>query len=723
MSFTSEKAFEDALIEALTTKYGWDSGVIEYPSEEELIGNWARILFENNRGRDALNEVPLTKGEIDQILEQIRELRDPCRLNGFVNGKEVRIKRDAKEDSAHFGKEVALKIYDRNEIAGGKSRYQIVRQPRFSRNVSGAPHLRGDLTLLINGMPLIHIELKRSGVPLSAPCNQIQYYSDQGAFSGLFSLVQIFVAMTPEETVYFANPGPDGKFDKNYFFHWADSNNERVDSWNSIAQYLLSIPMAHQLVGFYSVADAADGTLKVMRSYQYYAASGISTIVSKRDWNLADPELQRGGYVWHTTGSGKTLTSFKSAQLVKESGDADKVVFLMDRIELGTQSLREYRAFADADVDVQDTADSFALLTKLKSSKQSDKLIVTSIQKASLLRNVKGVNDADFEALDKKRIVFIVDECHRSTFGDMLMAIKENFPRAMFFGFSGTPILEDNEKKHSTTADVFGTEIHRYSVADGIRDKNVLGFDHYKVLTYQDKDLKNEVALHEAKANSVEEALADPKKKTVFYQWLHAPMPRTSKVDGKLVHGVESRIPVAQYSDDRQGAKHREKVVDDIVANWTVLSVGKKFHAIFATSSIVEAIKYYRLFKEKAPELKVTALFDPNVNYSDKEVADDSDDESGQLDYGGVDDTDEKKKLYATFKTEGIREILDDYGKTFKRYYSLDQHAFFKRDLTSRLAHKDRYIGIERKPEELLDLVVVVDQLLTGYDSKWINVV
>ncbi len=282
--------------------------------------------------------------------------------------------------------------------------------------------------------------------------------------------------------------------------------------------------------------------------------------------------------------------------------------------------------------------------------------------------------------------------------------------------------MDENEKNHSTTADVFGTEIHRYGVADGIRDGNVLGFDSYKVLTYRDKDVRERVALYKAKANSVDEALADPKKKEVFLDWFKRPMPKTAIVGDEVVEGVESIFPVAQYSDDVQGAKHRAKVVDDIVENWTISSVGKKFHAILATSSIVEAIKYYRRFKEKAPSLKVTALFDPNVNYVDKRVADDSDDELGRLDCAEVGDAEEKKKLYATFKTEAILEILDDYGKTFGKKYTIDQHALFKRDLASRLAHKDRYIGIERKPEERLDLVIVVDQLLTGYDSKWINV-
>jgi type I restriction enzyme R subunit len=221
---------------------------------------------------------------------------------------------------------VSLKIYDRHEIAAGQSRYQIVQQPRHGR---GSPLLndrRGDLLLLINGMPVIHIELKKSGVPVSQAYNQIQKYSREGIFSGLFSLIQIFVAMEPAEALYFANPGPDGKFNKDYAFHWADFNNEPINDWKRFTYSLLSIPMAHQLIGFYTVADESDGVLKVMRSYQYYAAHAISDKVAKTDWKNPN---RLGGYIWHTTGSGKTMTSFKSAQLIANSKDADKVVFLL----------------------------------------------------------------------------------------------------------------------------------------------------------------------------------------------------------------------------------------------------------------------------------------------------------------------------------------------------------------------------------------------------------
>lgn len=184
--------------------------------------------------------------------------------------------------------------------------------------------------------------------------------------------------MTPEDTVYFANPGPDGTFNENFYFHWEDSMNEVLNDWKDVIIGLLSIPMAHQMIGYYTVADSGDGVLKVMRSYQYYAANAISDQVSKKRWEDGN---QRGGYVWHTTGSGKTMTSFKSAQLIANSNDADKVVFLTDRIELGTQSLKEYNAFASEREIVQATEDTYELKTRLKSDNVTDSLIVTSIQK------------------------------------------------------------------------------------------------------------------------------------------------------------------------------------------------------------------------------------------------------------------------------------------------------------------------------------------------------
>lgn len=689
MIFDKELDFEEALIEALSHK-GWEHKVLKYPSEEDLLKNWADILFENNRDIDRLNDYPLTSGEMQQIMEQINTLRTPLKLNGFINGRTVAIIRDNPDDTLHFGKEVSLKIYDRREIAAGQSRYQIAQQPKYKSKSKILNDRRGDLMLLINGMPVIHIELKRSGVSVSQAYHQVEKYSYEGIFTGLFALIQIFVALEPAETVYFANPGMDGKFNKDFYFHWADYNNEPVNDWKKVASSLLSIPMAHQLIGFYTVADDTDGVLKVMRSYQYYAANAISDRVSKIKWDGRD---RLGGYIWHTTGSGKTMTSFKSAQLIANSKDADKVIFLMDRIELGTQSLKEYRGFADENESVQATEDTFTLISKLKSDNPANTLIVTSIQKMSNIKDEEGgVNAHDIEMMTSKRIVFIVDEAHRSTFGDMLRDIKNSFPSAIFFGFTGTPIQDENQKKMNTTSTIFGDELHRYSIADGIRDKNVLGFDPYRVLTYRDKDIRQAVALEQAKAATVKEALADPKKSEVFYKYMNSSQVKMAgfiDIDGKYVRGIEDYLPKSQY----QTEEHENMVVQDITDNWVTLSHNSKFHAIFATSSIPEAICYYRMIKKAMPTLKVACLFDPSIDNN-----------------GGV-----------AYKEDGLVEIIEDYNARYEQEFSLKNYDKLKKDIATRLAHKKPYQLIERTPEKQIDLLIVVDQMLTGFDSKWIN--
>ena len=690
--FKSELDFEDALVKMLTESCGWKDGVLNHPTEKDLLANWAKILYENNRSVDRLGDFPLTDGEMQQILEQIKTLRTPLMLNGFINGKTVSVKRDNPADKAHFGKEVSLDIYDRMQIAGGKTRYQIARQPLLPTPHPLASDRRGDIMLLINGMPMIHVELKKSGVAVGQATNQIEKYMHEGAFGGFYSLIQIFVGMEPKETVYFANPGPDGKFNRDYYFHWTESNNVRVNDWRDIAEKLLSIPMAHQLIGYYSVADTTDGVLKVLRPYQFYAARAIFEKVRKNDeWEGGKARL--GGYIWHTTGSGKTLTCFKAAQMIAETKSADKVVFLLDRKELGTQSLGDYRGFAGEDPKekgkdsaIQATENTNILAAKLKSLSDTDTLIVTSIQKMSRIHeDADGIGAYDLEKMKAKRIVFIVDEAHRSVNGSndgdgMLYTIKTTFPEAMFFGFTGTPILKSGPDPR--TADIFGNELHRYTIADGISDKNVLGFDPHMVMTYKDNSLRKAVALEAARAKSEEEALGDEVKKEVYLKWMHPEKTPMTK--------IEAALPSSQYDRD----EHRRAVVDNIVENWTTLSVGGKFHAILATSSIPEAIEYYRLLRNEHPELKVTALFDPSIDNK-----------------GG-----------AEIKEDALLEILDDYNKRYGMSWSMPMWDRFKKDVANRLAHKEAYRGIEKTaPGKQIDILIVVDQMLTGFDSKWLN--
>lgn len=689
MGFDKESDFEKALIDVLQSK-GWEGQVLYHPTEQDLIDNWAQILFENNREIDRLNDVPLIPEEMDELLEQIRSLKTPLALNGLINGKTVSITRRNPADKLHYGKEVSLKIYDRMEIAAGQSRYQIAEQPEFERKLPVLQDRRGDLMLLINGMPVFHIELKRSGIPVSEACHQIEKYAHEGVFTGLFSLVQVFVAMNPEETLYFSNPGPSGKFNSDFYFHWEDFNNELVNDWRRVASTLLSIPMAHQLIGFYTVADSSDGILKVMRSYQYYAANKISDRVAKNKWEEGN---QLGGYIWHTTGSGKTMTSFKSAQLIANSRDADKVVFLMDRIELGTQSLKEYRAFADNADDVQETEDAIALIGKLKSTNPKDTLIVSSIQKMSKIKAdaEEKKRAKDLELMQSKRIVFIIDECHRSTFGEMLSGIKATFPRALFFGFTGTPVFHENEKVSSTTADIFGNELHRYSIADGIRDKNVLGFDPSKVMVYPDKTIRQVVALQQAKAETVEEAVSDPIKSKKYYEYMNSSFPMAGYLgeDGKYIKGIEDYIPKVQYETD----EYEQAIVDDIKENWLTKSRNGKFHAIFATNSIPEAIRYYQKFRKTMPHLNVTCLFDPTI------------------DNGSPEKSFEKE--------DGLAQMLVDYNEKYNQNFSIGNYEKFKKDVSARLAHKQPYNRLPK--EQQLNLLIVVNQMLTGFDSKWVN--
>ena len=313
------------------------------------------------------------------------------------------------------------------------------------------------------------------------------------------------------------------------------------------------------------------------------------------------------------------------------------------------------------------------------------------------MSNIKAgeghITEKEVKKLADKRIVFIIDECHRSTFGEMLQDIRHSFPNALYFGFTGTPIHEENRKKGSTTSMVFGDCLHRYSIADGIRDGNVLGFDPYMVLTYRDKDVRQAVALQKAKAATVEEAQADPAKVEVFYHYMdpnQMPMGPMETQSGERIKGIEDYLTSAQYA---QGTPHEGKVVEDILDQFPLLSRGNKFHAMLATSSIPEAISYYRLFKELAPQMHVTALFDPNVDNSNGVI----------------------------LKGDALQEIIGDYNELFGKDFIIPTWPKMKKDITARLSHKRPYLTVDQHREERLDLLIVVDQMLTGFDSKWVN--
>ena len=677
MPFKNEKEFEDALVAKLTQLDNqWSRQILEYKSEEELIDNWARILFSNNNTKDTLNDCPLTKTEMGQIITQISS-DSPFAINRRLNARYISIRRDNPRDTLHNGKRVDLYLFDKDEIAAGRSVYQIARQPKLPIPSEILGDRRGDLMLLINGMPLFHIELKNTPVKVEQACNQISKYMQHGVFTGFFSLVQVFVAMTPTETLYFANPGRERKFNSDYYFHWADFNNKYINEWEEIAEKFLSIPMAHRLIGYGTIADGTDNILKVMRSYQYHAAYKIySQVVKRVDW---DDGQQKGGYVFHTTGSGKTMTSFKCAQLIKSSGKVDKIVFLMDRDELWKQTYDNYRNYSDCD-DIEDTENANSLLSKLENDTQN-LLVVTSIQKMNILTTVQPTPyAARIAKVQKKKVVFIIDEAHRSTFGTMLRDIKLTYPRAMFFGFTGTPIMEVNAIDGITTDGLFGECLHQYKINEGIRDKNVLGFKPSKVITFDEEDLREKVALMKLGKSSVDELT--PEEYAKYNMLINRDM-----ID------IEKDINQSLYSDGETGAAHRENVVQDILRKWDRISFRGKFHYILATSSIREAVEYYRLLKDNDLGLFVTAVFDPHTDNTSDDI----------------------------FKDEAVKEILEDYNKHFNMKCTVGAYRRFKDDVCARLSHKDPYKDLDKHREEAVNIVIVVNQLLTGFDSAWIN--
>ncbi len=686
--YDKESDFENDLINLLSTEYRWGNGILRYKTKEELARNWADNLFRMNRSE--LEGREITDSELTRLIDELDRLRTPFEINNLITGTVITLVRDD-------GKVVKLKIFDRLHIGGGSSHYQIAQQPRFINEDPEDRDHRGDFTLLINGMPVVHVELKKSGRSWKEAVNQIEVYSKKRVFSGIFRFIQLFVAMTPEEMRYFANPGEDLDLDRNYCFEWKDFNNNSCKGWRDIAEKFLYIPHIHYMIAYFTVADDGDSKLKVLRSYQYYATSEIlnRAHVLSKSW---DEPRKFGGYVWHTTGSGKTMTSFKAAQLIRDLGFAHKIVFLVDRLELGTQSGKAYRDFADDPDEVLDTENTKILIRRLKSNDPLESLIITSIQKMSNATKAHGLSNRDLELLNSKHIVFIIDECHRSVNGYMLKDIRESYPTSVMFGFTGTPILSTDGGRHlMTTKEIFGDELHRYTIAHGIGDGNVLGFDITKVETFKEHDLRQEVALRESNSSSEEEALSDPDKASIYLYY----MEQASMVTEGTEKGIEDLLGNGLY---RNNVKHQKAVVEDIKNNWNRLTHLGKFHGILATTCIVDAIRYYRLLKKEFPVLRIAALFDLS-NFDDDEP-DPADPDNNYL-----------------FKESGLKESIRDYNARYGTNFSLSTVQSYKKDLSARLAHKHSYRGIEKSPEKQLDLVIVVNQLLTGYDSRWVNTV
>lgn len=644
MKSMSELEFENEVIRYLTKIGGvkqWEYKE-DIKTTEQLWENFKIILEQNNRAR--LDE-PLSNSEFNQVKKIISEIQTPYQAGQFlygVNGvSEIEIDLDN-------GKHVFLTVFDQAQVGGGNTVYQIVNQISRPKVVDGKPNRRFDVTMLINGLPIIQIELKKALHSATESLNQMEQYIAEKQYSDIFSTLQILIGMTPYDIRYMANTAIQN-FNRDFAFNWQNEEDARpVRSWKTFAEKVLSIPMAHDMATRYMILDGTKNkeSIKVMRPYQVYATKRVLDKVRKHDFKYDEGKI---GYIWHTTGSGKTITSFKTAWLASRLPNVDKVVFLVDRIALTNQTADAYKAydpiagFEGKSGVVSETANISDLHNKL-TKKSENSIIVTSIQKMS-----RYVARDSFKKLDEN-ILFIVDEAHRST-GDgtenegMLERIRGAFPTSAWVGYTGTP-------KFPETQEIFGELLHAYTIKEAIADRNVLGFN------------------------------------VEFKETIEAPEnPTEEDIDDRIRGSVYDTSP-----------DHVELVVADILENWDKRSNERKYNALFTVHvggnkpSTPRAMEYFDKFNEENLKLPIEKRIKVAVSFSA-----DTSNSSNQL-----------------RTNENLHRAMNVYNAMFKTAFDMTSVKAYQEDVARRL-NKTADDG------NYLDLVIVVDQFLTGFDAPEMN--
>ena len=642
---TPESQLEANLIEKLRSlKYEYRADIRDRAALEQNF----RAKFE------ALNRVRLTDGEFQRLLEEI------VTPDVFTAARTLRERNSFTRDDGTPLNYTLVNIKD-----WCKNTFEIVNQLRINTDNS---HHRYDVILLINGVPAVQIELKTLGISPRRAMEQIVDYKNDpgnGYTRTLLCFLQLFIVSNRSETWYFANNNSrhfcfnaDERFLPVYQF--AAEDNKKITHLDSFAETFLVKCTLGQMISRYMVLIASEQKLLMMRPYQIYAVKAIVDCIHQNCGN---------GYIWHTTGSGKTLTSFKASTLLKDNPDIEKCLFVVDRKDLDRQTREEFNKFQEG--CVEENTNTETLVRRLLSDDYADKVIVTTIQKLGLA--LDGTNKRNYkerlEPLRNKRMVFIFDECHRSQFGDNHKAIKEFFPNSQLFGFTGTPIFEQNasyqqiegqQASFRTTNDLFQKQLHAYTITHAIEDANVLRFhvDYFKT---------------------------DGKK---------APKPGETLA--------------------------KKAVVEAILAKHDAATGGRRFNALLATASINDAIEYFGLFasiqKEKQDAaadfhpLNIACVFSPPAE-GNKDVQQIQED----LPQEKVDNEQEPEK-----KKEALKAILADYNTRFCTNHTIGEFDLYYQDVQKRI--KDQQFPNQDLPhKEKIDITIVVDMLLTGFDSKYLN--
>lgn len=621
----SEQALENHLVNQLCAS-GYT--FVKINCESDMLLNLKAQLEKHNK-------VCLSDTDFSKVLNHLNK------GNVFDRAEILRDKCPVKQED---GKTIWIEFI--NQEFWCQNQFQITHQV----SMEGDYKNRYDVTILINGLPLVQIELKKRGKELKEAFNQINRYQSHSYDTsyGLFRYIQIYIISNGVNTKYFTyQKEPDYK----QTFFWADSKNQTINNLESFATSFLEPCHLAKMITKYMVLNTARH-LMILRPYQFYAVEKIIDRVRNYDKN---------GYIWHTTGSGKTLTSFKVSQLLKELPHVHKVVFVVDRQDLDAQTQKEFNAFSDGSVDSTDNTQKL-----VKQLADNTKLIVTTLQK--LDRAIVGQRYASkMDKIKDEKIVFIFDECHRSQFGDTHQRIRSFFGNPQMFGFTGTPILAKNAGKTSqnaTTKDLFDDCLHQYVITDAIRDDNVLKFSVDYVGRYKEKEGKNSYSDIEVNAIDTQELMK---------------------------------------SEKRLG-----KITDYIIAYHDVKTHSRKFTAMFCVGSVKTLIKYYQLFKQKKEEglhnLKIATIFSYSAN------------EEKPFNYEASGILEEEEEVFPSNINKHSRDHLDnfilDYNQNFNTKYSTKDGLLFqeyKKDIARRVRNKE------------IDILLVVNMFLTGFDSKSLN--
>jgi len=638
MSHQSEATLENSLIKQLR---GLNYASVKIQDGDALVANLKSQL-------EAFNETIFTAKEFDAILNHL------AKGNVFEKAKTLR-------DRFQLTKEDGTSFYVRffNAEDNSKNLYQVTNQI----SLEGSYKNRFDVTLLVNGLPLVQIELKRSGIEIKEAFNQINRYQNHSFWSnhGLFQYVQLFVISNGVNTKYLANNKLQSV--KQTFF-WADDKNKNITELTEFAAAFLNPNQLGRMIAHYIVINETHKVMMVLRPYQYFATEAIIHQVKNSNDNA---------YIWHTTGSGKTLTSFKASQILMELPEVYKVVFVVDRKDLDYQTMNEFNAFKKDSVDVTDNTQSL-----VRQLTDNTKLVLTTIQK--LNNAISERFSGKIEALRHKKIVFIFDECHRSQFGETHDRITKFFERSQLIGFTGTPIFAENASKNDlgkrTTKDLFGNCLHKYVITDAIRDQNVLRFGIEYVGKYKNKS-------------------------NAF---------------------IDIEVEDIDKQEVLDSTKRINKIVDYIISYHDQKTFNKDYSALLAVSSIENVIQYYDLFQQKKEagehDLRIATIFTYGTNEDSEEAQDFLPDNYEDFDVAA-----EPQTIYKSKHTrDKLESYIGDYNKMFGTSFSTKDSQQFEnyfKNISQRL--KDREKENFNHEKDRLDIVIVVNMMLTGFDAKKVN--